>query len=97
MKSGPLKTNHVLLNESGFVKVINQLTEPEYKDHFLRNFHCTDEAIIAPEELKMMRENRLERPNENVSQTFSIGIILLEICTFIDGDSFYDMQRNRLN
>jgi hypothetical protein len=33
----------------------------------------------------------------NVCQTFSMGIILLEITSFIEGDSFYDMKNKRIN
>lgn len=44
-----------------------------------------------------MRENRNTKVHPNISQTFSIAILLLEICTFIDGESFYDMHRLKLN
>ena len=33
----------------------------------------------------------------NICQTFSIAVLILEICTFIDGESFYDMYRMRIN
>lgn len=35
--------------------------------------------------------------NPNVCQTFSLGIIILELTTFIQGDSFYDMKNKRMN
>lgn len=44
-----------------------------------------------------MRENRSVKLHPNICQTFSIGIVILEICTFIDGESFYDMYRMKLN
>jgi hypothetical protein len=44
-----------------------------------------------------MRENRNVKVHPNICQTFSIAILILEICTFIDGESFYDMYRMKLN
>jgi hypothetical protein len=44
-----------------------------------------------------MRETRSIKLHPNICQTFSIAIIILEICTFIDGESFYDMFRMKLN
>jgi hypothetical protein len=44
-----------------------------------------------------MRENRSSKVHPNICQTFSIAIIILEICTFIDGESFYDMFRMKIN
>jgi len=44
-----------------------------------------------------MRENSGTKLQPNICQTFSIAIIVLEICTFIDGESFYDMYRLKLN
>lgn len=35
--------------------------------------------------------------HQNVCQTFSLGMIILEIATFIEGDSFYDMKNKRIN
>lgn len=44
-----------------------------------------------------MRERIDKRINSNVAETFAVGIIALELCTFIDGNHFYDMQRMALN
>lgn len=44
-----------------------------------------------------MRENTAIKLQPNICQTFSIAIIILEICTFVDGESFYDMYRLKLN
>lgn len=44
-----------------------------------------------------MRERIDKRINPNVAETFAVGIIALELCTFIDGNYFYDMQRMALN
>ena len=43
------------------------------------------------------REGRQSKLHPNICQTFSIAIILLEVCTFLEGDSFYDMYRMRFN
>ena len=44
-----------------------------------------------------MREGKNVKVYPNICQTFSIAIILLEVCTFLEGDSFYDMYRMRFN
>lgn len=45
-----------------------------------------------------MRDTRSRiKFHPNVCQTFSLGIIILEIATFIEGDSFYDMKNRRIN
>jgi hypothetical protein len=44
-----------------------------------------------------MRDNRGPKLHPNICQTFSIAILILEICTFIDGESLYDMYRMRMN
>jgi hypothetical protein len=44
-----------------------------------------------------MRDNTAIKLQPNICQTFSIAIIVLEICTFVDGESFYDMYRLKLN
>ncbi len=43
-----------------------------------------------------MRDNS-SKVHPNICQTFSIAIILIEICTFIEGDSFYDLYRMKIN
>lgn len=53
--------------------------------------------FIAPEELRALREHIDKRINPNIAETFSIGIIVLELTTFINGDDFYDMKRITLN
>lgn len=40
VKSGNLKTNQVILNQRGHVKVKNILTEPEMKAYALPNYFC---------------------------------------------------------
>ncbi len=53
---------------------------------------------LAPEELLEMQMNKKSlKVSSGISQTFSIGIIVLELCTFVNADSFYDMIRYRLN
>ena len=44
-----------------------------------------------------MREKRKSKLHPNICQTFSIAIIIIEICTFIEGESFYDLYRMRIN
>ena len=45
-----------------------------------------------------MREGRpVKGVHPNICQTFSIAIVLLEVCTFLEGDSFYDMYRMKFN
>lgn len=44
-----------------------------------------------------MRENRGPKLHPNICQTFSVAVLILEICTFIDAESFYDMYRMRMN
>jgi hypothetical protein len=41
IKSGNLKTNHVLLNQHGHIKIKNQLTVPETKISALPNYFGT--------------------------------------------------------
>lgn len=43
------------------------------------------------------REGRQAKVHPNICQTFSIAIVILEVCTFLEGDSFYDMYRMRFN
>ena len=40
----------------------------------------------APEELRAMRERIDKRINHNIAETFGVGIIVLELATFIGGD-----------
>ena len=51
----------------------------------------------APEEMRAMRERIDKRINHNIAETFAVGIIVLELATFISGEDFYDMQRIALN
>lgn len=51
----------------------------------------------APEQLRAMRERIDKRINPNIAQTFAIGIIILQLTTFIDGNNFYDSQKLTLN
>lgn len=44
-----------------------------------------------------MREKHGLKVHPNISQTFSIAVIIVEICTFIEGESFYDLYRMRVN
>ena len=44
-----------------------------------------------------MREKRNGKLHPNICQTFTIAIVIIEICTFIEGESFYDQQRMRIN
>lgn len=44
-----------------------------------------------------MRERIDKKINQNIAETFAVGIIVLELTTFIPGESFYDMQRIMLN
>ena len=44
-----------------------------------------------------MRERIDKKINHNIAETFAVGIIILELATFIPGDDFYDMQRLVLN
>lgn len=40
-----------------------------------------------------MRENVQKVVNLNISQTYSIAIIILELCTSISGERFYDINQ----
>ena len=53
--------------------------------------------ILAPEELRAMREKIDKRINYNIAETFSLGIIIMEIATYFNGDAFYDMNRLVIN
>jgi hypothetical protein len=44
-----------------------------------------------------LREKRGQKLHPNICQTFSIAVIVIEICTFIEGESFYDQSRLRIN
>lgn len=44
-----------------------------------------------------MREHIDKRINPSIAETFAVGIIILELTTFINGEDFYDMQRVTLN
>ena len=44
-----------------------------------------------------MRERIDKKINPNIAESFAIGIILLEMATFIDGNNFYDLHRLTLN
>lgn len=41
IKSGNLKTSHVMLNHQGHLKIKNVLTEPDIKRFALPNYFCT--------------------------------------------------------
>lgn len=88
ISSGDLKTERVLLNEKGHLKVINKLTWPdENQENFgVRRFYCNFYTNAAPEELRAMRERIDKRINHNIAETFGVGIIVLELATFIGGD-----------
>jgi hypothetical protein len=51
----------------------------------------------GPEEMDALREKRGQKLHPNICQTFSIAVIVIEICTFIEGESFYDQSRLRIN
>ena len=44
-----------------------------------------------------MREKIDKRINYNIAETFSLGIIIMEIATYFNGDAFYDMNRLVIN
>ena len=44
-----------------------------------------------------MRENIDKKINPNIADTFALGIIALELATFIPGEDFYDMSGLVLN
>ena len=43
------------------------------------------------------KENRQRKLHPNICQTYSIAIIILEICMFKDGETFYDIFRMKIN
>ena len=47
--------------------------------------------------MSSLRENRATKLHPNICQTFTVAVIMLEVCTFIDGDSFYDLHRMKIN
>ena len=83
IKSGNITTNHIVLNDKGHVKVKNQLTEPEENTSSLANFFSTYKSYEGPEEMQCLRENRSTKLHPNICQTFSIAMIIIEICTFM--------------
>jgi hypothetical protein len=44
-----------------------------------------------------MREGKSVKLHPNICQTFSIAIVVMEVCTFMEGESFYDMYRVKVN
>jgi hypothetical protein len=44
-----------------------------------------------------MRERIDKKINPNIAETFAIGIIVLELATFINGNYFYDANKMALN
>lgn len=52
---------------------------------------------IAPEELRAMREKIDKKINYSIAETFSLGIVILELATYYNGDAFYDMEKMILN
>ena len=97
IKSGNLTTNSIVLNQRGHIKIKNQLTEPEDIHAPLPNFYSKTLLNAGTEEMDALREKRNHKLHPNICQTFSIAIVIVEICTFIEGDSFYDQARMRVN
>ena len=99
MATGNLTTESLRLNEKGHLKLINILTWPESipATKKFNRFYCNILGNLAPEELRAMRERIEKRINPNISETYSIAIIVLEMCTFIDGESFYNQSSLMLN
>lgn len=44
-----------------------------------------------------MRENKATKLHPNICQTFSVAVIIIEICTFMDGESFYDLYKMKFS
>jgi hypothetical protein len=47
--------------------------------------------------MEALRDKRNHKMHPNICQTFTIAILIIEICTFIEGESFYDQTRMRIN
>ena len=52
---------------------------------------------VAPQQLRAMRERIDKKINPNIAETFAIGIIVLELATFINGNYFFDANKMALN
>ena len=47
--------------------------------------------------MNSMRENRGAKLHPNICQTYSIALIIVEVCCFIEGESFYDLHKMKIN
>lgn len=75
----------ILLNHKGHLKLLNILSAPDDMKaiiYGIDNFYGKNVINLAPEQLR--RDKHKRKINQNVAQTFSIGIILLEVCSLID-------------
>lgn len=44
-----------------------------------------------------LQRSKGSKLHPNICQTYSIAIVIIEVCTFMEGESFYDMYRMRMN
>jgi hypothetical protein len=89
-KIGDVRPHNIFINEEGQIKIANAFSWPYEKTNFEKTAYEKTRTYISPEEMALIEKGNLENTtNKVVSESFSIGLTILESGLLISADELY--------
>ncbi len=97
-KIGDVRPHNIFINEEGQIKIANAFSWPYEKTNFEKTAYEKTRTYISPEEMGLIEKGNLENTtNKVVSESFSIGLTLLESGLLVSADELYSQEGRAIN
>lgn len=97
-KIGDLRPHNIFINEEGQLKIANLFSWPYEKTNFDKTAYEKQRTYISPEEIALIEKGNLENTtNKVVSESFSIGLTLLQSGLLFSADELYSQEGRAIN
>lgn len=96
IKVGDVRPSNIFINEDGQIKVANVLSWPDERTNFEKTAFEKTSTYLSPEEADLIAEGKHDNlTNKILSESFSIGITLLEAGLLWDVSQLYSPRFDR--
>jgi serine/threonine protein kinase len=96
IKVGDIRPSNIFINEDGQIKVANVLSWPDESTNFEKTAFEKMPTYLSPEEADLIAEGKHDNlTNKVLSESFSIGITLLEAGLLWDVSQLYSPRFDR--
>lgn len=91
-KIGDVRPHNIFINEEGQIKIANIYSWPYEKSNFEKTAFEKQLTYISPEEMGLLEKGNFEnKTNKLVSESFSIGLTLLQSGLLFNADELYSV------